>query len=640
MILSKPSIVSMDTIDREATLRKIEAAAKNCYQSKTKENIDDVAKFVAGLVKSGHMSPVELGGMFNVTIKTSRAVLAELSRHRLASFCVTGDTKIGMFIPGHVPQYKTVDQLYHLQETKGEKWLLRHSYRSVDEETLAIVENKLIRVVYTGDKKVYEIKTESGRTLKCTDDHPIFTPRGYIPLKDLSVGQEVWSNGVPKLDNPDWIWHNLLLGRSKKELARECGVCVDTLKAHMKKLNISTPTITDRFPLLGDEEWLYHNYIELNRPQEDIANELGCSISTVGRYIREVYKIHKPKSQLPNRRGGGPVPWDKWTEEGRQRSIVAHSGENNHWWKGDRDSLSTQGCRNWARSIKKQEIRDGVCELCGEKAKENRNLEIHHKDGNVHNNSPENLIALCSHCHRKVHKIGGLAVFKDKIKSIIPLSTERVYDLQMEAPYHNFVANGIVVHNCVESQRYVNPSKNNFGIEFAIPYNVSAKESDLTEGYYEVGMVPVQGPGGQMGMGMAVATATISPDGKLGLTRSVKCSEATGMWLLALAQAEQTYIGLHKQFGWKPEEARGVLPNDTMTTITMGANLREWKHIFNLRLFGTTGKPFPPCQEVMALVYKEFHEKLPEIFPEDYTSPEVEQSKKEPTKKSSILLSV
>ena len=79
----------MDTIDREATLRKIEAAAKNCYQSKTKEDINDVAKFVAGLVKSGHMSPVELGGMFNVTIKTSRAVLAELSRHRLASLCVS-----------------------------------------------------------------------------------------------------------------------------------------------------------------------------------------------------------------------------------------------------------------------------------------------------------------------------------------------------------------------------------------------------------------------------------------------------------------------------------------------------------------------------------------------------------------------
>ena len=392
MILVKPKIVEMDPIDREATLRKIESAARNCYQSAMAPTTEGSAKFVAGLVKSGHMAPVELGGMFNVKIQTSRSVLAELTRHRLTSFCVTGDTRVGMFIPGHVPQYKTVEQLFHLQETKGEKWLLRHRFRSVDEETLSIVENKLIKVVYMGEKKVYELKTESGRILRCTEDHPIFTPNGYISLRDLAVGEEIWSNGISKIDNPDWIWHNLLLGKTQRELARECGVCPDTFKAHMKKLNIEAPTAADRFPFLKDREWLYHNYIELNRTQEEIVQELGCTVGVVGNYLRNVHEIHKPRSQQPNRRGGGPVPWEKWTEEGRKRSIEAHSGENNHWWKEDRSSLTPQGCRSWARSAKKQEIRNGICELCGAKANKYRIFEIQHKDVNIYNNSPENLI--------------------------------------------------------------------------------------------------------------------------------------------------------------------------------------------------------------------------------------------------------
>ena len=88
MILINPKIVEMDTIDREATLRKIESAARNCYQSNMASTAEGSAKFVAGLVKSGHMAPVELGGMFNVKIQTSRSVLAELTRHRLTSFCV------------------------------------------------------------------------------------------------------------------------------------------------------------------------------------------------------------------------------------------------------------------------------------------------------------------------------------------------------------------------------------------------------------------------------------------------------------------------------------------------------------------------------------------------------------------------
>lgn len=47
-----------------------------------------------------------------------------------------------------------------------------------------------------------------------------------------------------------------------------------------------------------------------------------------------------------------------------------------------------------------------------------------------------------------------------------------------------------------------------------------------------------------------------------------------------------TYAELISEEGLPPEEARGLLPNCTATTIAMTANLREWGHIFRMRLDG------------------------------------------------------
>ena len=195
------------------------------------------------------------------------------------------------------------------------------------------------------------------------------------------------------------------------------------------------------------------------------------------------------------------------------------------------------------------------------------------------------------------------------------------------------------VSMCVESQCFVNGAKDKYGIKFVIPTVISASDSDITEGYYEIGMVPIKGPNNQVGIGMNIATASLSEDGKLGVVRQVRCKETTGALLQGLASAEQSYLMLI-QMGAAPQDAREVLPNATACTITMGANLREWKHIFNLRVFGTTGKPYAPCKEVMGLVYERFHAALPEIFPEDLPKEEVKDTAQKPIepKKKSIII--
>jgi len=70
-----------------AELKKIEIAGRNCWRSEGKITDDSYMAFIRGLIKRGHLSPVEFGTiMFEMT--TSRDVMAELTRHRVASFAI------------------------------------------------------------------------------------------------------------------------------------------------------------------------------------------------------------------------------------------------------------------------------------------------------------------------------------------------------------------------------------------------------------------------------------------------------------------------------------------------------------------------------------------------------------------------
>ncbi len=92
------------------------------------------------------------------------------------------------------------------------------------------------------------------------------------------------------------------------------------------------------------------------------------------------------------------------------------------------------------------------CESCGVRK---LRLIVHHKDEDLSNNRCANLVTLCEGCHRKHHAsvntFGDPYSHKylsyDKIISIEYAGVERVYDLVMEGPNHNFVANGFVSHN-------------------------------------------------------------------------------------------------------------------------------------------------------------------------------------------------
>jgi len=71
-----------------------------------------------------------------------------------------------------------------------------------------------------------------------------------------------------------------------------------------------------------------------------------------------------------------------------------------------------------------------------------------------------------------------------------------------------------------------------------------------------------------------------------------------------LFTASNQYIELIDQ-GWQPQQAREVLPLCTATEIVHTAFTSDWKHFFDLRYYGTTGKPHPNMVELSTLMKRE-----------------------------------
>lgn len=78
----------------------------------------------------------------------------------------------------------------------------------------------------------------------------------------------------------------------------------------------------------------------------------------------------------------------------------------------------------------------------------------------------------------------------------------------------------------------------------------------------------------------------------------------------SLKDAERLYFNLLDN-GWKPQEARAVLPNALKTELVMTGFVDEsgWINFFNLRALGTTGAPHPQAKELAEPLFEEFKAK-------------------------------
>ena len=124
-----------------------------------------------------------------------------------------------------------------------------------------------------------------------------------------------------------------------------------------------------------------------------------------------------------------------------------------------------------------------------------------------------------------------------------------------------------------ESSRYCNYSKDKFGneITFIEPFWLK----DIPVEYY-----------------------TRSPES---LMPSERCDSAAN-FLYQLELIEETYFELIEE-GWKPEQARSVLPNSLKTELMMTGFVSDWKHFFELRC---SKAAHPQSQELAIPLQEEF----------------------------------
>lgn len=111
----------------------------------------------------------------------------------------------------------------------------------------------------------------------------------------------------------------------------------------------------------------------------------------------------------------------------------------------------------WNEKVK-PEVSERQGFRCADCGAENKPLEIHHVIPKHENPDLafdiDNVVALCKDCHNIRHSKQGwqgvsqcnlMAVEVDSIEYV---GEEEVFDISVSSDYHNFLANGITVHNC------------------------------------------------------------------------------------------------------------------------------------------------------------------------------------------------
>lgn len=82
------------------------------------------------------------------------------------------------------------------------------------------------------------------------------------------------------------------------------------------------------------------------------------------------------------------------------------------------------------------------------------------------------------------------------------------------------------------------------------------------------------------------------------------------LWYKTIQEVEKNYIEM-SNLGCTPDEMRMILPHSTAAEVTMTANIREWRHILDLR---TKKMTHPSIRQVLIPLLLKFKEEMPELF--------------------------
>ena len=83
-------------------------------------------------------------------------------------------------------------------------------------------------------------------------------------------------------------------------------------------------------------------------------------------------------------------------------------------------------------------------------------------------------------------------------------------------------------------------------------------------------------------------------------------------WHWCLSQVEESYLKM-TALGCTPDQMRMILPHSTAAEVCMTANIREWRHILDLR---TKKMTHPAIRQILIPLLLKFKADMPELFNE------------------------
>jgi thymidylate synthase ThyX len=504
--------------------------------------------YLGNILQVKHGSVLE-HAVFSFLIEgVSRSLTHELVRHRAGmAYCLSGDTRVysehrwGGRRNG--TKKRTLRNLYEMTKTPhGRSRLKLLRLRCLDETTGTFTTGRVREVVCSGEKPVFRVELEDGKSITCTAEHRFLTPDGgWKPLRDIVGGLEVSAGGLA------------VYGRDDAELL------VNGIDAYK------------------DAAWLRHHYHDRALPQETIAQLAGVSPHTIRAWVRK-HGLQKPLGSWTR----GVSPWNrgkryhggwKHTPETRTRLAEQKRGEANPQWKG---GITADGVK-LRRPL--EALRDAIytrdahtCRLCG---KTGGRLTLHHVlplwARPELADDADNVVTLCRPCHYSIngreleyverfgrtlaevpadarprHSRGNVLLpHAVRIRAVTYVGQEMTYDLEMEGPHPNFVAEGIITHNSQLSQRYVDESD----IAFVVP-----PEIDEGTDAYRAWEQACEG--------------SLQAYRRL-LDEMTELVGDSGPATMRKKRARQA--------------ARSVLPNCAETKLVMTGNARAWRHFVEMR---------------------------------------------------------
>ncbi|MCC6898292.1 MAG: FAD-dependent thymidylate synthase, partial [Polyangiaceae bacterium] len=334
--------------------------------------------------------------------------------------------------------------------------------RSCDERTGEILHTNVTDVWESGVKPVFRVTLENGYSLKMSKDHRCLTERGWLTLAEATGLRRSERGGV-------------------------------TWRADAPAFSVNGA------PAYRDREWLRARRAE-GLSIDEIAARAEISYHSVRKYLKRYGLGYSPREKARlsglTQRGQRRAPSGRRTLTPEHLAIIrrARSGPASNFWKGGA-STDRENVGRWTTQVAARvHARCGhSCAVCGSK----KRLHAHHVDPVWHNptraRDEENLISLCRRCHDRLHADNlELALLEaassgaelhdfwrgrerqprpetkprpaptrlvrqfSRVARIEYVGDEMTYDLEVAGPYHNFVANGFVVHNSVNeySGRY------------------------------------------------------------------------------------------------------------------------------------------------------------------------------------------